>query len=1184
MYLKRLEILGFKSFADKVILNFEKGITAIVGPNGSGKSNISDAVKLALGEQSIKNLRGNKLEDVIFAGSESRKPLGFAEVNLVLDNYDHTIPLDYSEIIVTRKLYRSGESEFYINKTPCRLKDINEIFMDTGIGKDGYSVISQGKIDEILTTRAEDRRAIFEEAAGVSKYKYKKEEALKKLTATEENISRLSDIIQELEKQLLPLLEQKETAEQYLKLTDEKKKIDVTIYSDIINKSLELLSKYENDYNKTKEGIQKEATDIENKKGNIESDEGIINKLKEFIDKTKENYFKEYNEIESINGKLELINEKIKNCNENISGLSLSVNENQRKLKLILDNIQSLKHTIDNLKEQKIKLKETLSNDIKNYEVLKKNEDDNLALVENAKEDIVDVLNDIANNKSNLSTCISMKDNILKNIKKIIDSRKRLISEMDNKNERLEELSKNEQKLNNDISSLKNKKNKKVCELDLTLDKMAKLDNEIINIKQMLNSTKLKLSTLKNMEENYDGYSNGVKNLMKYINNNGELKKHVIGVIGELIHVDSKYSLAIEVALGGAIQDIVIKSLDSVKGLIHILKINNFGRATFLPLDNINHKTIDIDEMRNDDGIIGIASDIIRYDKMIENAIKFTLGRIIIVKDLDNAIKLTRRVGNKYKIVTLKGDVINSGGSVSGGSIYNRKQNILSRKENIIELNKKYNKLMNTLDNYILLKNDATNKSNLIKKEINDLDNTMNVINNKLNDINKEKTIIDFEVKKLKGMINDSEFEEKQMNENIISYDKDIEKYNQKIKLLEAKKIEIDNTIKVYKDTQGDRGRVLSELENKITNYKIEIAKTEQNLESQNKLLFEEQANADLLRKDIKKYEQKIESLKNIIITNQKNKKDILEKRKNLESNIEDYKLKIDEKENKIIFINKNLDNKKEDLVESQKSYSRDVEKLHKIEINIQRVQLDIENVKNRLWNEYELTLSNSKNFIINGDPNLLKNRSLKLTKEIRGLGSVNLNSIYEYKKIKERYDFLKNQYDDLNKAKESLYNIINETNKIIKSRFKDNFELIRIQFSEIFKRLFGGGYAELKLTNPSDLFNTGIEINVQPPGKKLQSLSLLSGGEKALVAISLLFAMLLIRPTPFCILDEIDAALDDANVDRFATFLKELSENSQFIVVTHRKGTMAIADIMYGVTMQDKGISTILSLKLESA
>ncbi|MDI3311175.1 MAG: chromosome segregation protein SMC [Thermoanaerobacterium sp.] len=670
---------------------------------------------------------------------------------------------------------------------------------------------------------------------------------------------------------------------------------------------------------------------------------------------------------------------------------------------------------------------------------------------------------------------------------------------------------------------------------------------------------------------------------MKYIEKNELLRQNVLGVVGELIEVRSEYSLAIEIALGSAIQDIITETTETAKDLISVLKKNNFGRATFLPLDNITYKPFD-KFFTNDDGVIGLASDIIEYDKKIEKAIKFILGRVIVTKDLDTAISLTRKFKNQFKIVTLKGEVINPGGSITGGSISQKSQNILKRKEDIKLEDMKCNKLEKELKEVERSKEDLTKEIEKTREKFDFLSNSINNKANILNDCARNKSSLEMEIEKILTIIRQSELEEKQILDVIGSYDEEINKYKERISELYQKKASLDKLIRDYKDNKDSNADILNKLELEITNLKIELARYEQKLMNDISKLNEKKLEYSNINELISETEKSLDKYENLKIMYEKDINKSIEKSEILKEKLKKINEDIKEIERKIEAKLENINTNKEILMNLESGYSKEIENKRFLELNIQKTEMEIENIKNKLWEDYEITFNNAKLNLIQENISALRQQLSKINASIKDLGIVNLNAIEEYKNLKERYDFLKMQYDDLLEAKNSLNSIIEDTNRIIKTKFKDNFNLIEAQFKETFKKLFGGGRAELILTNPDDLLNTGIEINVQPPGKKLQNISLLSGGEKALVAISLLFAMILIRPTPFCILDEIDAALDDANVDRFASYLKELSRESQFIVVTHRKGTMSVADTLYGVTMQEKGVSKLLSLKLESA
>ncbi|MGJ7044511.1 chromosome segregation protein SMC [Thermoanaerobacterium thermosulfurigenes] len=1182
MFLKKLEIIGFKSFADRVVLNFEKGITAIVGPNGSGKSNISDAVRLVLGEQSIKSLRGNKLEDVIFVGTENRKPLSFAEVTLTLDNSDHMLPLDFTEVVITRKIFRSGESEFYINKTQCRLKDVFELFMDTGMGRDGYSIIGQGKIDEILLSRPEDRRQIFEEASGISKYKYKKEEAQKKLVVTNENINRINDILLELQNQLEPLHEQKAKAETFLKLQEEKKRIDITIHCHDIEELFKKLSNFKSDYTVIEKNVLKLKTEIESKKNTLNEAELELESFKKQLDEIKQDYYNSKNEIETLNGKIELLNEKVKNSEENIDRFKKSLEDSKNKSSLTSKEIGEINDSIKEIESKKQYFESELSNLISRYESIKEESNLKQMEVESAKEDMVDILNEIAENNNILSKTEVMKNNLSEKLNDLVKTQNNLLNDIELKNYEVSKIQNNIESLSSELVTFNDDKN-------LTEEKLKSLENniKIQNGKyektlNEYNSAIAKLRLLRDMDKEYEGYNHSIKNLMKYIEKNESLKKNVLGVVGELIDVRSEYSLAIEIALGSAIQDIITETTESAKDLISVLKKNNFGRATFLPLDNITYKPFD-KSFNRDDGVIGLASDIIDYDKKIEKAIKFILGRVIVTKDLDTAISLSRKFKNQFKIVTLKGEVINPGGSITGGSVL-KSQNILKRKEDIKLEDIKCNKLARELKELEKYKDTLTKEMEKTREKLDNIINNINIKAGILNDLMKNKSSLEMEIEKLSTIIKQSELEEKQIRDVIKSYDEEINKYKDNISQLNQKKACLDKLIRDYKDNKDSNADVLNKLEVEITNLKIELAKYEQKLMNDVSKLNEKKSEYSNITGSIIEIEKSIDKYENLKIMYEKDINRTNEKSEILNERLKKINEEIHEMERKIDTKLKNINTDKEILDKLENEYSKEIENKRLKELNIQKVEMEIENIKNKLWEDYEITFNNAKANLIKENILTLRQQLSKINASIKELGIVNLNAIEEYKNLKERYDFLKMQYDDLVEAKNSLNSIIDDANKIIKTKFKDNFNLIESQFKETFKKLFGGGRAELILTNPDDLLNTGIEINVQPPGKKLQNISLLSGGEKALVAISLLFAMILIRPTPFCILDEIDAALDDANVDRFASYLKDLSRESQFIVVTHRKGTMSVADTLYGVTMQEKGVSKLLSLKLESA
>ena len=1185
MYLKKLELQGFKSFADKVTLDFEKGVTAIVGPNGSGKSNISDAIRLVLGEQSIKSLRGSKLEDVIFAGSENRKPLGFCEINLTLDNSDGYLPFDYTEVVITRKIFRSGESEFFINKTPCRLKDIYELFLDTGVGKEGYSIIGQGRIDEILSAKPEDRRQIFEEAIGISKYRYKKEEAERKLTAANDNLLRLNDIVVELEKQLTTLETQKSKAEEFLKLHKEKRKADISLYIQLAKRSMNQYDALKGKYENLKNQLDVKKIHKINQEENLLYKEKEIHDLKQQLGSKKEEYHNNLREIEIVSGKRELIIEKLRNLEETTELYREELEKAAKRERVLKEELKRVESNVALLHVNKKELEEKLKQFQEEYISLQKQQKDKIEEVEKAKEDIIEILNSIADVKGKLSLNNSLKEEAISRQQNL----KKHIEEIQN---RIEMLDKEKTKIVEELQFLQKKLDNKNQQRITKQQALQKIDNELILkedtlkvIKEEIERKRSRLSILEEMDKNYEGYSGTVRNLLKLSENIPSFKENIIGVVGELLEVENTYSTAIEVALGSSIQNIVIKSSEGVAEIIERLKQKDLGRATFLPLDLIRGRGLSQQESNilTEKGVIGVASKLIKYNDNLEEIFNFLLGRVIIVDTIENAVRLSKKYNQAYKIVTLEGEVINPGGAITGGSLKPKLQSIFKRKEEITKLKKEIDSLKNQqeivgeeIGQKINDKIHEEEQIELLNKEISDI--SYNITSNDQRRISLEK-----EIGNLLNQLENYTLEIDELKENVRNYQQEIDRFLKELESLEKEKEQLDALINGFKEKNNKEEENLAILDKEITALKIEIAKIEQKLQNELHNLKDKRQEFDREKNNIVEKEKnikEIESLKvNLSLEREKLQGEIYK----LQQEVEKIQKDISSLEDNIFQEEEDLQKRKEKFSILQQEFTNINEEFHKVEMEMQRFQIEIDNIKNRLWEEYELTLDRAFEEAEEGEISKLRQRADHLAKAIKGLGNVNIDAIEEYKEVKERYDFLKSQMEDIIKAKESLISVIEEANKIIKTKFKDGFEILQIQFKETFRRLFGGGNAELILTDEDNLLETGIEIKAQPPGKKLQTLSLLSGGEKALVAISLLFAMLIIKPTPFCILDEIDAALDDANVERFAEFLKELSRDTQFIVVSHRKGTMMVADAIYGVTMQEKGVSKLLSLKLNT-
>ena len=1182
MFLKSLEVRGFKSFADKTELNFKKGITAVVGPNGSGESNISDAVRWVLGEQSVKSLRGGKMEDVIFAGTQFRKPVGLAQVSLCLDNSDGSLPIEYNEVIVTRRIFRSGETEYLINKQKCRLKDIVELFMDTGIGKEGYSLIGQGKIDAILSGRPEERRALFEEAAGIVKYKARKEEAEKKLENTENNLVRIRDIISTYEERLGPLKEEKEKAIKYKSLADELKVKEVSLIIYHLNKvkaDLEILVKE----------IEEREREIGSKRENISRYKSEIVSLEEAIEeierKNKEERERYYSEKESMakNSKdIDLFKERISNFKSLIAKEEKEINDIRVKLNDLNKEKELLEKEIDDKLEERrqkeLSIREVERNisennrDISKIEAelnrLKDSEYEFLSKNSEIKNNIKSIEKDILNTNEQKEALILSINNLKSNLTINIAT--------------IEKLRENVLKTKNDIKLLEEGVIELKRELSKTHNKLNQKETQIKVLTRNINGLEATHSALSNLEKHYEGYNRTVKNLMEHISDGKVQNIGDIKVLGEIFNVDKQYEIAIEIALGAAISNVITKSDRDAKVLIQYLKSRNLGRATFLPLNIIKGKRLNVPEnLKKIDGYIGIASDLIIVDKNYKDIVDYNLGRTIIAKDMDSALVISKAGNHNYKIVTLTGEVINPGGALTGGSIQGKSGNLLGRKREIEEIEVKVEKL----------KGEYKKESELlqqIKEDIKKIDEDIIDRREEIHQKNIDLTILDGETKnlviegeKIKKSLEYSNDDLKKKAIFIDSLNKQLEVKNEELKSLGIKNFESKEKIKLLEESYDIKKRELDLLEEKATEMKISRATLDESIQGKKNELYskktniaEREQNIKNLLWEINEKQDNIKALEDGI----KNKTAIIEK---INDNIRSLEEVFKEDEIKKISYKEELKVKEtlaNEIIEDVRVLEAELNKR-----TIQKVKLDSEEegLFSRLNGEINLTLAEAMEIAIEID-NILKVKEeiSRLKGKISAIGTVNLSAILEYDEVLEKYEFMSSQELDLEQAKNELLDVISEMTIKMQKMFRENFEILNENFGETFKELFKGGTAELILGEGDEL-NANIVINVQPPGKKLQNINLMSGGEKVLSAIALLFAILKMKPTPFCILDEIEAALDDANVFRYAEFLKQFSDNIQFIVITHRKGTMEVSDVMYGVTMEEKGISKVVSVDL---
>jgi len=1186
LYLKRLEIQGFKSFADRLQLDFKRGITSIVGPNGSGKSNIADAVRWVLGEQSAKILRGSKMEDVIFTGTEHRKPLGFAEVILTIDNSDKSLPLDFTEVTAARRVYRSGESEYFINNTPCRLKDIHELFMDTGIGRDGYSIIGQGRVDEILSSKSEERRLIFEEASGIMKYKMRKAEAEKKLELTEQNLLRINDIIIELENQLEPLRIQAEKAKKYFALRESLKELEINVFIENISKYKERLKEYNEQFEIVKKNIEDEKLKLEKITEENKEKMEASGLLEERLSNAISDYHNINNELEKSISSLKINSEKISNITQNIKRIEDEIAEYNNKLQLL-----------ESEREEKLKKKAHLEKNLKLYE-------EKLIECESRMESLLAYLSENERKIEELKTAVMDKLDVLSDKKTQMNNVKNHIANMEKRKHSIEAEIKqikfdlDKERMEKEEISEALLKNKALSEESVS--HISELNGQIINnnnnleeirkeqnkVKSELQMNTSRCKVLKDMEYNLEGYNRSVKMILKECRENKEFGRGIHGALAQLISVEKKYEIAIEMALGGALQNIVTTDEYDAKRAIEYLREKKIGRATFLPISSVSGKGFDentLNKLKNEKGFLSIASELVKADKMFAGIINNLLGKVVVVENIDHGIKMARNYGHGFKIVTLEGDVLNAGGSMSGGSIGERAGGILSRGREIEELTEKIKFL--------------SEEELQLEKQANDI---IRIIENLENDVKKEQeTLRNLEIKKVQDESRISQInvnierltaredmlvqeiyqlskQEKEASEELKKYEDEIASIENDIS--ETKKIISENQER-HKEDQTARDMLHREL----TDYKISVNSVKESMD----VVLQEIARIDKEYESVCKSIQRknnekntglseIEKLETDNKTVEKTIRKFEEEKvgKNLEVDRLTEEKKVIEEElkelvNEIAQINKNL-------IVMQEEFNR-------IEVKKTKTETEMEQLQNRMWDEYELTYNNSLKYKKDiGSISQAQKQINDLREEIKSLGAVNVNAIDEYIKARERHEFMINQRNDMEQSKVKLHKIINEMTEIMKQQFIEQFKKINYNFNLVFKELFNGGHAELVLTDESNVLESGIDIHVQPPGKKLQNMMLLSGGERAFTAIALLFGILKLKPSPFCILDEIEAALDEANVYRFAEYLRHYCSQTQFIIITHRKGTMEMSDTLYGVTMQEHGVSKVVSIEMK--
>ena len=1178
MFFKSIELTGFKSFPDKIDLTFEKGITCVVGPNGSGKSNISDAIRWVMGEQSIKTLRGGKMEDVIFSGTQKRKPLGFCEVNLLVDNKDRGLNIDFDEVLVTRRLFRSGDSEYYINKSQCRLKDIQELFMDTGLGKDGYSLVGQGKIDNIIAGKPSERRVFFEEACGISKYHHKKDEAERKLNNTNDNITRLNDIIFELENQLEPLKIQSEKAKKYLIIRDELKDLEVNVWLRNYYEYKESLEKIAKDFSDSKEVLEETKNTLSELDLKIEQLSTLSRDLQAENDTLlQENYNLEYN-IKTYENQIEISKNNIAHENENVKRLESEKEELIKKSDEFSENENLFSQNVRVLKLEKEELEKKANELYEKLNAILTDINSHNSSLSELKLLLSDFNTELINLKAHKSSYLTLNESL----KERTEQSELNFSE---KNDKLLSLDK-------EILSIEKNLDKIECEeetfkkeydnLTLSKDKKEEEKNETLSkidfTKNSINKVKNRLDMLKDMESNFTGSPKGVKELLNLKPKGAKL----FGTVVSLIKTDSQYAKAIDSALGGTSGNIVCESEQDAKNSIAYLKENKLGRVTFMPLSTIKPQTEIKEDLKGEKGFIGMASSLVSCDEKYKKIIESLLLRVAVFSDIDTAILATNKYKHSFKAVTLTGEIFNIGGSITGGE-YKNNLGGMQRAAEISNLEKEEKDLEKTLD--------GLNKT--LEKEEKDLQEIIHKIDSVSEDKKKANSLKIELLSSLKYQkelyyqisedIKNHNDEISSLKEKISDNNKHITEIDEKEENLNKKITEIETKISLKDSDYSKVSEKKDEINEEINSLKFKIAEKSKDIEFE-----EDKINAILKEKE--NYKKDIE-LKDKFI------KESLGKIADIEDEIDFRKNQIDSAKESIeefllkISGNKTRKENTEKELEGSQKLSRDLrekfiaqnEAHTKLEVKVNKIDSDIEQTVNNLWESYELTISDAEE--IKKDIGSLASAQRKISElknKIKSLGNINIDAIEEYEKVSERYGFLTTQRADLLSAKENLETIISDMIKLMKEIFIKQFNLIAQSFNETYIELFGGGRGELRLTEPDNVLESGIEIEVQPPGKKLTTISLLSGGEKAFTAIALLFAIIKVKPTPFCLFDEIEAALDDNNVYRYAEYLEKFKKDTQFIVITHRRGTMESADTLYGVTMQEKGVSKLLSLNID--
>ncbi|WP_368756716.1 chromosome segregation protein SMC [Enterococcus avium] len=1180
MYLKRIEIAGFKSFADRTKIEFEEGVTAVIGPNGSGKSNITEAIRWVLGEQSAKSLRGGKMPDIIFAGSESRKQLNIAEVTVVLDNTDNYLPLGFSEVSVTRRYRRTGESDFFINKKACRLKDIQDLFMDSGLGKESFSIISQGKVEAIFASKPEDRRGIFEEAAGVLKYKQRKRKAEQKLFETEDNLSRVQDIIYELEDQLTPLAAQSEAAKEFLTLKKELTATDVSLTVAKIKQTRDSWESAKTDFEELSKTVEEKSRFIQQTEQQLGTLREKRGSLDEQLETGQQQLLHLSEALKQAEGQKALLSERSKNTQKTSAEYRETLNEQRKKKDDAQANLQEVQTQQADKQTEKVALEEKIQQLTNEAEKYKKSPKE---LLEDLRGTYVELMQESANVSNELKYLERQYTQETAKNQQSVTRFEALRDQLEELTEQQSAAQTKTKTLEAQLTEEQENYRRLAEEKNAAQQQLQKEQQLMYDMMSQVQQARARQKSLQEIQENYSGFYQGVRSVLQH----KEQLSGIVGAVAELIEVPEKYTLAIETALGASAQHIIVENEKDARQGITFLKKQRSGRGTFLPLTTIKPRSLGAHHyqaIKDVDGFLGVASELVSFSENVAPVMQNLLGAIVIARDLDSANLLARQLRYQVRVVSLDGDVMNAGGSMTGGATkQGNRGNLFNQGHELAEWTKRYEEINQALQAKEAFVRDLQAKvadqtesletlrtqGEQTRLAFQEAQSSEERVATELTRLQKEQSLFSYEAKELESFLNDYqvqketlEFKQVELKTQQDKINQEIQQLNEESDQLEEKRADINAELSRLQADYAVLDERLLYLERQALGFEEQINElTNQIVNLENQLLA--------LSSDSSDHEESEESLTQRLT-------ELATAREHLQEQLAVWKEMRQS-------LQQQVDQADSELTEANREQKQLLARQSQADVQKNRYELKLDNALAYLQEEYSLTFEGAE---AQADPEIdqqvAQTEVSRLKQAIEKLGPVNLNAIEQYQQVEERYDFLTTQRDDLLSAKEQLFETMDEMDDEVKTRFFTTFQAIREKFNVVFPNMFGGGRAELVLTDPDDLLNTGIEIEAQPPGKKLQSLSLLSGGERALTAIALLFSIIQVRPVPFCVLDEVEAALDEANVARFGRYLSAFQNDTQFIVVTHRKGTMEAADVLYGVTMQESGVSKIISVRLE--